>query len=231
MDAPRSFSTLVARDGDLRGVALVFAVVGLAGAAVLYTVVALMAVTDVMPKIVFLPPLVLISGLVLGRFARRAVQALRSRLATLRRLADHGLVLDAPLKTEEWKTDSDGDRFWTATYQYTYLGRTATLTRSVSVSGTKAHLPESLHVLVDPEHLYDAFVLGSVASGSARIVGLLNSASTGLMYLWLAAWAYLFFGGMRDQSGLGAIVMAGMMIGVPVAYIVLWIAMKLVSRD
>ena len=225
-----SFSTLVARDESLRGVALIFTVVGLAGAAVLYTVVALMSVTDVVVKIVFLPPLLLISGLVLGLFAQRAVRTLRSRLAALRRLADRGVVLEAPLKTEDWKTDSDGDRFWTATYEYTYLGRTSTLTRSISVSGTKARLPDSLHVLVDPEHLSHTYVLASVASGSARIVGWLNTASSWLMYLWLAAWAYLFFGGMRDQSGLGAIVMAGMMVGVPLAFIVLWIAMKLVSR-
>lgn len=91
-------------------------------------------------KVVFLPPLVLIPGLVFVLF-RRSRTALHERLAVLRRLADHGVVVEARLVNEEWKTDAEGDRFWTATYSYSYLGTPAT---SLGVRPGAASSPATL---------------------------------------------------------------------------------------
>jgi hypothetical protein len=230
MNGSWSLSSLVARDGRLRGIGFIFAFLGLAGGAVLWTVFHVFAIDDVWVRIVILPPLLVISGLALHMFFDRNLRALRERLAILRRLADHGVELEAPLTIQDWKIDSEGDRFWTATYAYSYLGTGASLTRSAGWSGIKARHPEALRLLVDPERPADALVLGAIASGPARIVGFLGTVSSALIILWLAGWAFLMFGGIRDQSGWGPLVIAGMVIGIPVALVLLGIATRLVSR-
>jgi hypothetical protein len=230
MNGSWSLSSLVARDGRLRGIAFIFAFLGLAGAALTWTVLHLFAVDDVWVKIVFLPPLVVMSGLALGMFFDRNLRALQERLAVLRRLADHGVALDAPLASQDWKTDSEGDRFWTATYAYSYLLTEASLTRSAGWSGIKARHPEALRLLIDPERPADALVLGAIASGPARMVGLLGTVSSALIILWLACWGFLFFGGIRDQSGWASVAIAGMVIGIPVGLVLLGIATRVVSR-
>jgi hypothetical protein len=230
MNGSWSLSSLAARDGRLRGIAFIFAFLGLAGAAVLWTVFHLLAVDDVWVRIVFLPPVLVLSGLALHLLFDRNLRALRERLATLRRLADHGVTVEAPLTIQDWKIDSEGDRFWTATYAYSYRGRGASLIRSAGWSGIKTRHPEALRLLVDPERPADAVVLGAIASGPARIVGLLGTVSSALVILWLAGWAFLFFGGIRDQSGLGPLVIAGMVIGIPVALALLGIATRVASR-
>lgn len=229
-DSPPPLGTLIARDGDLRWVAFAFAFLALAGAAVLVAVAALLGVDNVWVKIVFLPPLLLIPGLVIGMFFMRILRALRERLAVLRRLADRGVVVEARLEGEDWEADSEGDRVWAATYRYSYLGRPTTLTRRANWSGFKMRHPQSFRLLIDPERPADTFVIGSRGSGAARVASLLNNVGVAFMILWLAGWALLFFGGIREQSW-GPFLMVGMFLGLPVLWIVVWIVTSLVARS
>jgi len=229
-DSPPPLGSLIARDGDLRWVAFALAFLALAGAAVLVAVAALLGVDNVWVKIVFLPPLLLIPGLVIGMFLQRCVRGLRRRLAVLRRLADHGVVVEARVEDEHWETDSEGDRVWTATYRYSYLGTATTLARRANWTGFKMRHPLSLRLLIDPERPADTFVIGSRGSGAARIASLLNRIGVAFMVLWLAGWAFLFFGGIREQSW-APLLMAGMFLGLPLLWIVVWIVTSLVSRS
>jgi hypothetical protein len=230
MDRRPSVWYLAARDGYIKGTVFAFAIIALAGAAVLVAVRAVLALDEVWAKVIFLALLLLIPGLVLSMFFRRAVRALQGRLAVLRRLADHGVVLEARLANQFWRSDSDGDQFWTAIYAYSLMGTPATFKQSASWSGTKTLHPESLRLLVDPERPADAFVLGSVASGRVRITSLLSTLTTALMILWLACWAFLFFGGITDKSALGAVVIVSMFVVIPVLWIALQYVTSLVSR-
>jgi hypothetical protein len=229
-DSRPSVWSLAARDGYIKGIAFAFAIIALGGAAVVVAVRAVLAIDDVWAKVIFLSLLLLIPGLVLGLFLRRVVGQLQQRLAVLDRLADHGVVLEGRLANQYWRTDSEGDSFWTAVYAYSLMGKPATFTRGASWSGTKTVHPESLQLLVDPERPTDAFVLGYNASGRVRIAGLLSTLTTGLMFLWLACWAFLFFGGITDRSALGGVVIVIMVVVIPVLWFALRYATSLVSR-
>ena len=228
-EAPQPLARLIARDGDIRWVAFALVFLALAGAAVLVAVAALLSVENVWVKIGFMPPLLLIPSFVIGMFLQRTLRALRQRLAVLRRLADHGVVLEARVESQDWTTDSEGDRFWTARYRYSYLGTVTTLTRKANWSGFRMPHPESLRLLVDPERPADTFVIGSRGSGAARIAALLNTIGVAFMIFWLAGWALLFFGGIREQSW-GPLLTGGILLGLPLLWIVVWIVTSVISR-
>jgi len=229
-DGPPPLGTLVARDGSIKGIAFGFAFLAIVGFVILATVIRLLIVDDIWVKIVVVPLILLIPGLVIGLFVQRLVRALRRRVAVLRRLADHGVVLIAPLDSEDWTTDSEGSRFWTARYAYTYLGKSATVTRRASWSAMKTPHPESLRLLVDPERPADAFVLGSLGSGRAKIGSSLNNIGLLVIVLWLAGWAFLFLGGVQDDSW-GPLVILGMFLGLPLLWVLSWIVSYLLTRS
>jgi hypothetical protein len=228
-ESPPPLGKLIASDRPLRSIALGFALLAIVGVAILATVIRLLVVDDIWVKIVVVPIIVLIPGLVLRFFVGRLVGALRGRVAVLRRLADHGVILDARFENEEWIRDSEGSRFWTAQYTYSYLGKPQTVRRSATWSAVKTPHPESLRLLIDPERPADAFVLGSMGSGRSKIGSFLNNIGVLVILLWVAGWAFLFFGGIRDDRW-GPIVILGMFLGMPLLWVFTWIVSRLVTR-
>ena len=220
---------LIASDGPLRGIVLGLALLAIVGVAILATVIRLLVVDDIRVKIAVVPLIVLIPGLVFRFFVGRLVGALRGRVGVLRRLADHGVILDARLESEDWTRDSEGSRFWTARYSYSYLGQPATVTQSATWSAIKTPHPESLRVLIDPERPADAYVLGSMGSGRSKIGSFLNKIGTLVILLWVAGWAFLFFGGIQDDRW-GPVVILGMFVGMPLLWVFSWILSRFVAR-
>ena len=226
---PPPLGKLIARDGPLMAIVLGFALLAIVGAAILATVIRLLVADDIWVKTVLIPVIVVIPGLVIGFFLQRLIGSMGKRLAVLRRLADHGVVLDAQREREEWTEDSEGSRFWTASYAYSYLGTPAVVTRSASWSAIKTPHPESLRLLIDPERPADAYILGSVGSPRARIGSFLNSIGVFVIGLWLAGWAFLFFGGIKNDTW-GPTVILILFLGMPLLWVFTWIVTHLLTR-
>jgi len=226
---PPPLGTLIALDGSVKGIAFGFAFLVIVGLVILVTAVRLLIVDDIWVKIVVVPLILLFPGLVIGLFVQRLVRALRARLAVLRGLADHGVIVDARLESEDWTSDSEGSRFWTARYTYSYLGKSATLTRRASWSAMRTPHPQTLHLLIDPERPADAFVLGSLGSGRATIGSALNSIGILVIVLWLAGWAFLFLGGVQNESW-APLVILGMFVGMPLLWVFSWVVSYFLTR-
>lgn len=230
---PRSAWALATRDGDLRGSLLIAVLLAFIWGFVLFVLWAILvlptkSLPEVLAKVFMAAAVTLIGGGLLWVFSRRVVRSLSARIALLRDLAGRGVVAEATLRQEGWVQDSEGDRFWTATYGYASGGAEVTFRPSAGWSNSKRRFSPTLPILLDPKDPSRYLVLN--LSRGTRMEGAIDTAKSALMILWIASWAVgmlTIAGPMKEVFGATVLVIA---VFIPAAYALLWVIDRTMKR-
>jgi hypothetical protein len=161
---------LAAADEALRWRATLLVAIVAAAAMVVYVVVALAALDLLLPKLALIGVVLLISVPVLVAALYAASGAAARRIAELRGLARSGALVRAVRVAEDWDSDVDDERHWTATYQYEVRGEPQSFALRSSWTATKVFHPRAIFLLVDPASGAEPHPLGTAGEPVAATV-------------------------------------------------------------